>query len=56
MHVWTDAERKIVTATSSDTPIVAEIRGGVKRYAGVLALDHVDFTIRAGGPARIGAK
>ena len=37
-----------MTATSSDTPIVAEIRGGVKRYAGVLALDHVDFTIRAG--------
>ncbi|WP_042263453.1 sugar ABC transporter ATP-binding protein [Paraburkholderia heleia] len=33
---------------STDHGAVAEVRGAVKRYGGVLALDHVDFAIHAG--------
>ncbi|WP_395065831.1 ATP-binding cassette domain-containing protein [Paraburkholderia silvatlantica] len=37
-----------MNTVSTDHGAVAEVRGAVKRYGGVLALDHVDFAIHAG--------
>ncbi|MDQ0467063.1 sugar ABC transporter ATP-binding protein [Labrys wisconsinensis] len=34
--------------SAAAAPVVASLTGGVKRYAGVLALDRVDFSIQAG--------
>lgn len=34
--------------TSTDAPVVVEMRGIVKRFPGVLANDHVDFELHAG--------
>ena len=37
-----------VGTLGGDTPVVAQVRQAVKRYPGVLALDRVNFEIRAG--------